>query len=391
MTRGGGDRHRQILVLTGTRAEYGLLQSPMEAIEAHEELSLSVVATGMHLSPRHGNTIDDIRADGFAVDREVLMQLDGDSGKAMAKSVGTGINGLTDAIDSLDPDIVLLLGDRGEPLAGAISAAHMGIPVAHIHGGEAMTGATIDDSNRHAITRFAHLHFPASESSAERLRKFGEEPWRITTVGAPGLDTIRDGRYEDPDTIRGRYGFDAHEPLLLVVQHPVTTQPDQAGDQFRTTLEALESVDAQTVIIYPNSDAGSEAIIEELETRSFGDDVLRFRNLPRNEYLGVMAAADAMVGNSSSGIIEGPAFGLPVVDIGPRQDGRERGENTLSVPHEKPAIDDAIRRCLEDETVQERAATTDNPYDYGGAGPLIAETLADVSIDDELLRKRLTY
>jgi UDP-N-acetylglucosamine 2-epimerase (non-hydrolysing)/GDP/UDP-N,N'-diacetylbacillosamine 2-epimerase (hydrolysing) len=382
---------KEILVLTGTRAEYGLLKSAMEAIKAHEKLSLSVVATGMHLSPQHGQTVTDIREDGFTVDREPLMLLNGDTGTAMAKSVGIGTASLADAFASLEPDIVLLLGDRGEALAGAVAAAHMNIPVAHIHGGYAMEGAVIDDSIRHAITKFAHIHFPASKKSAERIRKLGEEEWRITVSGAPGLDDVIASEYEDPNTVTDRYDLDTDKPVLLLVQHPVTTQSENAGEQMAATLDAIEPYDVQTVIIYPNSDAGGNLIIEEIESRSFSDDVSTFQSLPRRDYLGVMAAADVMVGNSSSGIIEAPSFNLPVVDIGPRQQGRERAENTISVPHQKDAIQRAIWRCLHDQTVRSRAEHCENPYDYNGAGKRICEQLVSITINDELIRKQLTY
>ena len=345
----------------------------------------------MHLSPRHGRTVEEIREDGFAVDREVLMQVEGDTGKAMAKSLGLGTSGLAEAFASLDPDVVLLLGDRDEALAGALAAAHMNVPVAHVHGGDSMHGAIIDDSIRHAITKFAHLHFPVSELSAERVERLGEEPRRVTTVGAPGLDDVLAGEYDEPASVLERHGLDPGEPLLLVVQHPVTTRPEEAGEQIAATLDAVESFDAQAVVIYPNSDAGGDRMIDEIESRGFDGRVRTFRSLPRREYLGVMAAADAMVGNSSSGVIEAPSFSLPVVDVGPRQEGRERAANTLSVPHETDAIRAAIERCLTDETFRERVRECENPYDYGGAGERICERLAEVELDEELLRKRLTY
>ena len=380
---------RKITVLTGTRAEYGLLKSSMEAIRDDDRLSLSVVATGMHLSPHHGMTVEEIRNDGFTVDREVLMEIDGDSRTAMAKSLGVGTMGLAETFESIDPDIVLLLGDRDEALAGTLAAAHMGIPVAHIHGGDSMHGATIDDSIRHSITKFAHIHFPASELSADRIRKMGEEEWRITVVGAPGLDDILAGEYDAPDIILEKYDLDSGQQLFLCVQHPVTTQPDQADEQMATTLDAIESFDAQTVLIYPNSDAGSDRIIEEIESRSGIEDLYTFRSLPRPEFLGLMDAADVMIGNSSSGIIEAPSFDLPVVDIGPRQDGRERAENTISVPNEVDQIRDAISVCLSDESFQNRVASSVNPYDYDGANDIICDTLASIEISEQLMRKKL--
>ena len=382
---------RNILILTGTRAEYGLLRSSMEAIRDYDNLSLTIVATGMHLSTKHGLTVEDIREDGFTVDREVLMQLDADSGAAMSKSLGVGVIGMTDAFETLEPDVVLLLGDRDEALAGALAATHMNIPVAHIHGGDSMTGAVIDDSIRHAITKFAHLHFPASELSAERIRKMGEEDWRITISGAPGLDDVIAGQFDDPDEVLHDNDLDTSRPLFLVVQHPVTTQPERAGQQMKVTLDAIEAFDAQVVIIYPNSDAGADRIIDEIESREFSQPVRTFRSLPRDEYLALMNAADVMIGNSSSGIIEAPTFDLPVVDIGPRQEGRERADNTLSVSSEMEVIRNAISKCLEDKDFIQQVESCSNPYDYGGAGERIATRLADIDNLDDLIIKRLTY
>lgn len=382
---------REILVLTGTRAEYGLLKSSMEEIHDNDELSLSVVATGMHLSPKHGMTVDDIREDGFTIDREVLMHLDADSVASMAKSLGIGIIGLTDAIEAINPDVVLLLGDRDEALAGALAAAHMNIPVAHIHGGDSMHGAVIDDSIRHAITKFAHIHFPASKLSAERLRKMGEEDWRITISGAPGLDDILENQFDNPADILEKYDLDPSKPIFLIIQHPVTTQPEEAGVQMESTLDAVESFDAQSIIIYPNSDAGGDKIISVIEERHFTQVVRTFKSLPRREYLAIMEAADVMIGNSSSAIIEAPSFKLPVVDIGPRQKGRERAENTISVSHEEDGIRNAISRGLSDNDFIQKVDSCTNPYEYGGAGERIATRLANIEDLDEFLKKRLTY
>lgn len=383
---------RNVVVVTGTRAEYGLLKSSMGAIRASDELSLDIVATGMHLSPQHGYTVTEIEADGFEVSSRVHMQLEGDSGLTMAKSLGLGIQGLAETFQELDPDLVLVLGDRDEAFGGAVAAAHMNIPVAHVHGGDAMTGAIIDDSLRHALTKFAHLHFPASETSAERIRKLGEEPWRITTVGAPGIDAIRNGEYTQPADFYETYELDPEKPLLLVVQHPVTTQPSAAGEQMRETLDALSAFDeAEVVLIYPNADAGGKQMIEAIEEHDSTDEFHTFRNAPRRDFLGSMNVATAMVGNSSSGIIEAPSFGLPVVDVGPRQEGRERAANTLTVPHETDGIREGIERCLSDDTFRKQARECENPYDYGGAAERIVARLSEVALDEKLLRKRLTY
>lgn len=378
---------RRITVVTGTRAEYGLLRPSMRAIEADDELDLSVVATGMHLSPRHGYTVNEIRADGFTIDHELESLLDGDTGRSMAKSLSLSITGLADALAQLNPDVVMVLGDRGEALAGGVAAAHMNIPVAHVHGGDAMAGATIDDSIRHALTKFAHLHFPVTPRSASRIRSMGEAPWRVTTVGAPGLDDILEGGYVDAAAVGGELGIDPEDPIVVVLQHPLTTAPEKAGDQMRATLDAVADVEAQRVIIYPNADAGAQAMIEEITGHKRADQFVTFQNLPRETYLGLLDAADVLVGNSSSGIIEAPSLGLTVVDIGPRQRRRERAANVTSVPHEVEAIREGVTDCLTDDDIRNRARTCENPYDRGGAADRIVETLRTTEVGEQLLQK----
>jgi len=382
---------RTIGVVTGTRAEYGLLSSSMEAIRDHPDLGLTVYVTGMHLSPQYGNTRQDIVADGFENLVDVHMLLDGDSKQSMVKSLGVGISSFADVFGRDNPDIVLVLGDRNEALAAGMAAAQMNIPVAHIHGGDTTGGAIIDDSIRHALTKFAHIHFPVSSLSEERIHRLGEEPQRTQVVGAPGLDDILAGEYNDPTDVLGRLGISQQDrPLALVVQHSVTTSPKLAGEQMRATLDAISAVDVVPVIIYPNSDAGGKLIIDEIESHLVRERAHVFRSLPRSDYLGFMAAADVMIGNSSSGIIEAPSFDLPVVNIGPRQDERERSENTLDVSHETAEIANGIETALTDDFC-ERVAAAENPYDRGGAAQNICDRLATIELGEGLLRKRLTY
>lgn len=382
---------RTIAVVTGTRAEFGLLRSPMEHIQSHDDLSLQVVATGMHLAPQYGNTYKEIEREGFTIDRKVDMLLDSDTGLGMAKSLGIGISGLAEAFRHLDPDIVVVLGDRDEPFAAGVAAAHMQIPVAHIHGGDVMIGATIDDSIRYALTKFAHIHFPASKESAKRVENLGEEPWRITISGAPGLDDILNGDYTSASETCKELELDQQKNIALIVQHSVTTQPEKAGQQMQATLDAISELDLQPVVIYPNSDAGGKNMIDKIENHPDRKQFMTFKNLSREKYLGLMEAADVMVGNSSSGIIEAPSFNLPVVDIGSRQARRQRADNTISVPHDRDAIKNAVHRCLTNDKILQRACTSKNPYDYGGAGRKIADRLAQITINDELIQKNITF
>lgn len=382
---------KRIAVITGTRAEYGLLNPVIRAIQDHPELNLSIIATGMHLSKEHGYTIKEIENSGFKVDVAVDMLLSNDTGTSMAKSLGLGLIGIAQALDQINPDIVLVLGDRGEPLAAAIAALHMNIAIAHIHGGDTMTGGVIDSSIRHSITKFAHIHFPATEESAARIEKLGEETWRIHTVGAPGLDTILNTEFIPKEQLIEQYSLNASEPLILTIQHPVTTQPENAGSEMRTTLEALSELGMQSILVYPNSDAGGRSIIEVIKEYEHLPFLHTFKSLPHIEYLSMLNIADALVGNSSSGIIEASSFHLPVVNIGIRQEGRQRTNNVIDVASDKGKIIEAINTALYDKGFKQKVNECVNPYGDGKAGFRIAEVLAGIEINQKLLQKKITY
>lgn len=382
---------RKITVITGTRGEYGLLYPVIKSIENNPKLELSIIVTGMHLSIEHGYTINEIKKDGFKIDALVDMLLSNDTGVSMAKSLGIGIIGITQALEQIKPDIILILGDRGEPFAGAIAASHMNIPIAHIHGGDSTTGGCIDESIRHSITKFAHIHFPATEESAQRLKKMGEETWRIHMVGAPGLDTILNLELISRAQLIERFSLDIREPLLLAIQHPVTTQPENAAKEMRSTLEALAELNIQTVLIYPNADAGGRSMIEVIKEYEHMPFLHTFKSLSHSEYLSLMKIASAMVGNSSSGIIEALSFHLPVINIGIRQEGRQHASNVINIWHDKTEIVEAINTALFDEGFKNKIRECVNPYGDGKAGIRIAEVLANIKINDALLQKRITY
>ena len=382
---------RKIAVVTGSRAEYGDLYSVLKAIEAYPGLRLSLVVTGMHLSHEFGYTVKEIEKDGFKIDAKVDMLLSSDTPAAMAKSVGLGISGLAQVWEQLEPDIILVLGDRVEPLAAAIAGAYMNIPVAHIHGGDTAVGSNIDDSNRHAITKFAHIHFPATRKSAERIIKMGENEWRVHMVGSPALDVILNEPLLSPIALGERLGLDKPAPPILLVQHSVTTQVDEAAKQMRETLEAILEVGCPTVLIYPNSDAGGRRMIEVIKEFEGHPFIRTIKSLSRKEYLSLMKAASVMVGNSSSGIIEAPSFGLPVVNIGIRQEGRERGKNVIDVGHNKQEIVKGIEKALTDEEFLKEVKKCENPYGDGKTGPRIAEILSKLEITPQLLQKKITY
>jgi UDP-N-acetylglucosamine 2-epimerase (non-hydrolysing)/GDP/UDP-N,N'-diacetylbacillosamine 2-epimerase (hydrolysing) len=385
----GDDLVRRVVYLTGTRADYGLFYQTLRRIEEHPDLDLRLVVTAMHLAPEFGYTVRLIEKDGFHIAAQVETLLAGDSGGSMGRAIGLGILGLTQALESLQPDVLILLGDRGEMLAGAIAAAHLNITIAHVHGGE--VSGTIDDSVRHAITKFAHIHFPSTQENGERIVKMGEDPKRVHVVGAPGLDYLRLVKPMERRELASDLDLDLSKPLLLMTQHPVTTEEEAAAEQMRITLEAVKAVGVQTVITYPNADGGGRAMIQVLKAYEALPFVRIWKSLEQRRYVSLLRYARAMLGNSSSGIIEAPYFGLPVVSIGTRQQGRQRAENVLDVPHDRDAIEQAIRIALTDETFIQQARHCTNPYGDGHAGERISKVLAQVPLDREFLQKRLAY
>jgi GDP/UDP-N,N'-diacetylbacillosamine 2-epimerase (hydrolysing) len=382
---------KKIAVVTGTRAEYGILQPVLRAIEAQRGLELSLVVTGMHLSHEFGYTVSEIEKDGFKISARVDMVPGSDTLEAMAESVGTGIIGMTKTWQQLKPDIILVLGDRVEPLAAAISGAYMNIPVAHIHGGDSSKGG-LDESARHAITKFAHIHFPATQRSAERIIKMGEDEWRVHVVGSPALDAILNETLIPKKEIIEKFNIDTSKPLILLVQHSVTTEPDKAGEQMTETLEAVVHSGYPIILLYPNADAGGRAIIKVIKGYEQRYSLITtFKSLPRREYLSLLKIASVLVGNSSSGMIDAPSFGLPVVNIGGRQEGRERGDNVIDVGYNREEIITAIKKPLTDSKFLRVVKKCHNPYGDGKASPRIAEILSGMEITPELLQKKITY
>jgi UDP-N-acetylglucosamine 2-epimerase (non-hydrolysing)/GDP/UDP-N,N'-diacetylbacillosamine 2-epimerase (hydrolysing) len=379
---------KKIAIITGTRAEYGLLKPVM--FEIQKRFELQIIVTGMHLSKKHGLTYRYIESDGFKINKKVEMDIEDDTNISMATSLGKGIQGLSKALEDLDPDVVIILGDRSEALAGAIVGAYHNKVVAHIHGGEVSKGC-IDESIRHAITKFAHIHFPASQDSANRIKRMGERPEYIYNVGAPGLDDIREKKYTSINKIYSKYSLTKKKPTILVIQHPVTQEPNKAKTQMKLTLEALMDINANYILIYPNNDAGGRAMIDIIESTKLPKNFSTYQNIPRVDFLGLMSIASCIVGNSSSGIIEAPSFHLPAINIGIRQEGRLKARNVIDVPHDKQEIMKAIRRAITDKKFQSELKTIKNPYGDGKASIRIVKIIEDLEITKELIQKQITY
>jgi GDP/UDP-N,N'-diacetylbacillosamine 2-epimerase (hydrolysing) len=377
---------RRVAYVTGTRADYGLFSEPLKRIREHPRLELSLIVTGMHLEPEFGSTIKEIEADAMPIAARVKNLTGGDTGADQARSVGNALLGITDALVESRPDLLIVLGDRAEMLAGAIAAAHLNIAVAHVHGGD--VSGTVDDLVRDAITKLSHVHFAATEDAAARLRGMGEQPERVHVTGAPGLDYL--SRFEPIpiDQLAQELGFDPKRPFLIFTQHPVTLEMDAATEQMEASLAALEAADVQVVATYPNADAGGRAMIGVLDRWKNRDWLHVTPNLGRHRYASLLKSAAAMAGNSSSGIIEAPFFGVPVVNIGTRQEGRQRADNVLDVGYDREAIRKSVVCALSDESFIARARHTTNPYGDGHAGERIVEVLASLEVGPGLLSKR---
>ena len=376
-------------MVTGTRAEYGILKSVLKAIKASPKLNLALIVTGMHLSEEFGRTIKEIENDGLKIDAKVKILHEEDTGAAMAKSVGKCIIKMTDVLNRINPDFLVLLGDRAEMLASAVAACYSGIPIAHIHGGE--VSGSVDDSVRHAITKLAHIHFPATRGSAERIIKMGEDPSRVFIVGAPSLDTILNKRLSKKTELAKKYRLDLSKPLLLVLQHPVVTEADQAAAQIKETLDAIVELGQQTIVIYPNADAGGRRMINMIKKYEKNSFIKSFKSIPYADFLGLISIASVMVGNSSSGIIEAPSFHLPVVNVGSRQTGRERSTNVIDVGYNRKEIVNAVKKALHDEKFRAKVKKCKNPYGDGKASQRIVKVLSEIKITPKLLQKKITY
>ena len=381
---------RKICFITGTRADYGILFPVMKAVESSPKLKLCIIATGMHLQKEYGETVKEIKKDGFQISAAVSITSAGDESRKMAQAVGQAILKFTDIFSKLCPDIVIVLGDRGEMLAGAIAANYLNIPVAHIHGGG--KSGHVDGIVRHAITKLAHLHFAATNQAKARILRMGEEPWRIFTSGAPALDRILHERLPSAQELLSKYHLQSRQKLIILIQHPVLTEAGQAGKQIEATLKAIASFKIQAIIIYPNTDAGGKKMIQVIEKYQNLPFIKIFKSLPHRDYLGLLKIASVLVGNSSSGMIEAASFKIPVINIGTRQNNRERAANVIDVAYDRKKIIQGLQKVLSgDKLFMAKLADLKNPYDQGNASERILKVLQTIKFDQKLLNKKMTY
>jgi UDP-hydrolysing UDP-N-acetyl-D-glucosamine 2-epimerase len=383
---------RKVCIVVGSRANYSSIKSVMCAVRANPDLTLQLIVGASALLDRFGSVVDVIEADGFAADAKVTMIVEGETPGTMAKSTGLGLLELPTIFEILKPDVVISVGDRFETMATAVAAAYMNIPLAHTMGGE--VSGTIDESIRHAVTKLSHLHFPANQQAADRIVRMGEDPSTVHTVGCPRVDLVAeiargDGHLESPDWLE-REGVGAHitldKPFLLVSQHPVTTEYGQGEAQIVETLAALHELQMPTIMLWPNADAGSEDIsrgMRKFREKDRPEYIRFYKNFPIETFVRLLLNCACAVGNSSAPLREGAYVGVATVNIGTRQQGRDRAGNVMDVPHERQAIVAAVKAQL-----AHGRYPSNHLYGDGGAGGRIAKILVEAPLR---VQKRLAY
>ena len=380
---------KKICVVVNSRANYGRIKKVLSAIQEHPDLELQLIVGASALLHRFGNVIEVIKADGFTPNSVIYSIVEGENLTTMAKSTGLAIQELTSQFENLRPDVALTVADRFETMATAITASYMNIPLAHTQGGE-VTGS-IDESVRHAITKLAHIHFPATERAGEYLARMGEEASRIHVTGCPAIDICHGLDMDINGDFFNRYkgvgpGIDPHKPYVVVLQHPVTTEFGQGFAQISATLEACRRIDMQTVWLWPNVDAGSDDISKGLRMyreKEQPDNMHFFRNFSPEDYVRLLHNSECLIGNSSSGIRECSFLGVPSVNIGSRQSGRECGENVIHAGYDADQIESAVRTQLAHGKYE-----GSDLYGDGQASRKIADILASAEI---VIQKRLAY
>jgi UDP-hydrolysing UDP-N-acetyl-D-glucosamine 2-epimerase len=372
----------RIHYVSGSRADFGLMHHCLSTIHASRRHNLGLVLSGQHLSAAYGDTAAEIRASNLPVVHELPVELHGTDGAEMAGALAAELAGLTRFWQDERPDLVLLLGDRGEMVAAALAAVHLGIFVAHIHGGE--RSGTLDESFRHVISKLVHFHFPATEEAATRLMRMGEAQDAITVIGAPGLVGLTEDVSSDRSWLAARFGLSGR--TALVVFHPVVQEAEASGAQVRILVETLLEDSWRALVFRPNSDAGGQAIDRYLDTLKGRGDLHVVSHIQRDAYLRALASSDLMIGNSSSGIIESASFGVPCVNLGSRQDDRLRNDNTIDCPDIAP---DAIRAAI--AAAGALAGPFVNRYGTGDTNRRLLAALDGLELRPDRLKKRITY
>lgn len=379
---------KKLMFITGSRGEWGYIRPILRLIDARKDVDYRLVVTNMHLLSAFGNSYKEIEQDGFKIHYKVHMSLDGYSHFTQAKSLGIFMQSLPDIIEDEKPDWVVLAGDRGEQLMGAVAAGYTYTPVAHIQAGE--VSGNIDNMARHAIGKFVHLHFASNEDAKQRLLRLGEESFRVFNVGAPQLDELVNAKYSSLEDVEERLCIHLSDGFILAVMHPVTEEYSHAREQAEILIRALNEFQIPKIMILPNNDAGSYEVKYAIDNYKCGE-YHTYANLKREDYLALLKNCRCIVGNSSSGLLEAPTFRTPAVNIGRRQNLRYRGNNVINVDFETEAIVCAVKKAMSTDFKEYLMQNIDYPYGDGHSSERILELLVNTRADHRLLVKHLTY
>ncbi len=380
---------KKIAVLASSRATYGYKRKVIGLIQKSKKLELQLVVTGMHLLKQYGYSMREIEADGYPVAARVDMMINGDTPAAWAKSIGVEVQGLAQVFDMLKPDLLLVTGDRAEMFAGAATAAYMNIPIAHIQAGD--VSGHIDGNARHAMTKLSHVHLAACDDSAQRVLRLGEEPWRVHNVGAPQLDFLIHGPKMPKAQLAKHFKLDLEKPFALVIQHATLAEVDQAYDQMKETMRAIEREKLPSVVVYPNVDSGGMEVIRAIQESERLPFIHTTQNIERHVFLSMLHYASVIIGNSSCGILEAPSFKLPAINVGNRQRGRMQACNVINTPYDAGKIAAAIRKALGDPSYRRKLKGCVNPYGDGHSSERILKILENLDYGPRLLDKMITY
>lgn len=384
---------RKILSTTGIRSEYDILYSVYQAARDFPGVEIQLAVTGAHLSEWRGNTVEQIKKDGFSIAGCIPSLQEGDRDIDRLSGISVQLKGLSQLAYDVRPDILLSFGDREESLTTAIVGSYLNIPVAHISGGDRVIG-NVDDHVRHAVTKLSHIHFTTSEDSKNRILKMGEQPFRVFNTGNPGLDRLLTAENMSRGELLSWYGFSQEswdKPLILVIQHVLSSEISHAYEQMKITMEALKDFGANVVVSYPNSDAGSRELIRCIQEYDNLPYVRTYKNIPRVPFINTMRHASCMLGNSSSGLLEAPFLKLPAINVGNRQKARLHADNVIFVGHSIAEIRDALNRACWDKDFRAKVDGCANFFGDGQSGKRIVEILANIAINENLLNKDVTY
>jgi len=368
------------------------MSSVFKAIDDKDELCLQLIVTGAHLSESYGQTIDEIKSDRFEIVDKIESLINGDRELSRVVGLAVQLQSLAQSVARIMPDMLLVLGDREEAITTAIVGSYLNIPVAHVAGGDRVVG-NVDDQVRHAVTKLAHLHFVTNYESAERIKKLGEQEFRIYDVGNPGLDRLINTPNLSHRNLSRNIGFDIadNDPLILLIQHPLSTEIEHAYEQMKVTLEAVKILEIKTVLTYPNSDAGGQQMIRAISDYEKIPNLHVMKHIPRLEFVNLMRYSSCILGNSSAGILEAQLFKIPVINVGNRQKERLHASNVQFVPHITNRIVNAVKTAVFDADYRKDVANCTNPYGDGKSSNKIAEVLANIEIDKKLMVKDITY